>query len=367
VNVAVHTDQLWSAVPGGIGTYIRELVTALAALEAPPDLVLFHARFPGANPWDPGLPEVEVPGTPRSLYPQWNLFGRPTLPEALGEADVVHAPLPAAVPPVRPDQALVVTVHDLAFLRFPRMFPARWRWLYRAGLRATARRANAVIVPSRATAEDLLGRTSVDPSIVHVVPEAATLHRFEADPAGVMARLGISAPYILAVGTVEPRKNLVRLIRAYRHLARRSLPHTLVIAGPIGWGAEPVLREAASNGPGRVVVTGRLTDEELDAAYRGAWCAAYLSVCEGFGLPVLEAMARGIPVIASNRSSVPEVAGDAAVLVDPGSVSAIAGALEDVCRDDRLATDLSSKGMERSRQFTWEEAARRTRAVYEKA
>ncbi|HXF36570.1 MAG TPA: glycosyltransferase family 1 protein [Actinomycetota bacterium] len=364
-SVAIHVDQLFSKAPGGIGTYVRELVPALRRVEPGLEVVAFHAAFDAApEPWLAGLPVERLPGRIRRLYPLWDLLGRPPLPERLRGLDVVHAPNPAAVPPAGPGQRLVVTVHDLAFLRYPRAFPRPWRLLYRAGLRAAVRRADAILTPSRHTAEDLVERTRVAPERVHVVPLAAALPPAAVDTDAVLDRLKIPRPYLLYVGTLEPRKNLVRLVRAYRRAAAEGFPHALVLAGPLGWHAHALHRELALRGRGEVLLTGPVGGEALDALYRGADLFVYPSLYEGFGLPVLEAMARGIPVIASASSSIPEVAGDAALLVDPRSVRELARALVEVLADRETAERLALRGRARAERFSWEETARGTLRAY---
>ncbi|GIU99269.1 MAG: hypothetical protein KatS3mg014_0885 [Actinomycetota bacterium] len=271
--VAIHVDQLWFAAPGGIGTYVRHLVPALARSDPELRIVPFRARFSDREPpepWLAGYRVEELRWSIRALYPAWDLLGRPSLPPSLRAVELVHATNHAAIPPRAPGQRLVATVHDLAFLRFPRMFPPTWRALYRLGLRAAVRRADAILTPSRATAEDLVARTRVDPGRVHVTPLAAVLPEGEREIDRVLQRLRIRAPYVLYVGTLEPRKNLVRLVRAYRRIAGGDLPHALVLAGPLGWGHEPLLREIALPGPGEIALTGPLPEEDLDALYRGA-------------------------------------------------------------------------------------------------
>src|SRR5438105_1260174 len=169
-SVAFHVDQLFYPVPGGIGTYIRRLVPALAVQDPAAEIKLFHARFPDAAPerWTRRFWVEELPRGIRLLYPRWNLSARPALPHALASLDVLHAPSPVSVPPAGSRQKLVVAVHDLAFLVAPQHFPRDWRTMFRLGLRATVRRADAIITPSRNTAEDLLTRTKVDPSKVPV-------------------------------------------------------------------------------------------------------------------------------------------------------------------------------------------------------
>jgi glycosyltransferase involved in cell wall biosynthesis len=263
----------------------------------------------------------------------------------------------------------VVTVHDLAFERYPELFPRSWRWLYRSGLRALVKRADAILTPSRATADDVIARTSADADRVHVVPLAASLPSMPSSggsPAQAADRLGIVEPYVLFVGTLEPRKNLVRLVRAYRKAVGAALPHALVLAGPVGWKSEALEAELALGGPGRVVRTGPLDGPDLDALYRRAAAFVYPSLFEGFGLPVLEAIGRGAPTIASDIPPIREVAGDAALLVEPRSEEDLASAMERVLTDDALAADLRRKGPIRASGFSWNATAEGTLAVYRK-
>jgi glycosyltransferase involved in cell wall biosynthesis len=369
VRVAAHVDQLFFNVPGGVGTYIRNLVPALAGRDPSLEVTLFHARFASprpSEPWMDRFAEAELPGSIRNLYPRWNLTARPALPAAIRSADLVHAMSASAVPPTAHGQRLVVTVHDLAFDRYPKLFPRAWRTVYRLGLRAAVRRADAIVTPSRSTAEDVRSRTNIDPRKLHVIPEAATLPAGQVDVGEALARLKVRTPYVLFVGTIEPRKNLVRLVRAYRRVAATGVPHALVLAGPLGWHHEGLMRELALEGPGEIAMTGALAADDLDAIYRAADAFVYPSVYEGFGLPVLEAMGRGVPVVASTTSALPEVTGDAALGVNPRSVREIAAAIASLVGDVALAERLAAAGRLQAERFSWDRTARMTLEVYER-
>jgi glycosyltransferase involved in cell wall biosynthesis len=368
MKVALQIDQLFLNAPGGIGTYIRNLVPAMARRDPSLEMTLFHPRFESPEPPEPWIadyPTIQLRGTMRSLYPRWNVVGRPPLPAPLASTDVVHVTNHAGIAPSGQGQRLVVTVHDLAFDILPGAFPPRWRVVYRLGLRAAVRRADAIVTPSRNTAEDVLSRTGVDPRKLHVVPLAASLPTGTLPSDEVLARLKIRGPYILFVGTLEPRKNLVRLVRAYRRIAAEGFPHSLVLVGPLGWHHDALMRELALQGPGEIVMTGEISPDELDAVYRAADAFAYPSLYEGFGLPVLEALVRGIPTVASNTSAVPEVSGDAAIGVDPRSVRSIAQALSSLVSDVGLADRMAARARAQAERFSWDETARLTLQVYE--
>jgi glycosyltransferase involved in cell wall biosynthesis len=267
------------------------------------------------------------------------------------EADLVHAPS-LAVPPARA-LPLVVTVHDLAFLTHPDCFPRWGRSFHEQGLALTREEAAAVVVPSAATAADVVEMGGVDKERVHVVPHGVTLGR-DAAPAGVaarLARLGVAgeeaAPYLLFVGTLEPRKGLDVLLAAHA-LLRKSHPNLrLVVAGPKGWGPAPDLDR-----PG-VLAAGQVDEAELDALYRGAVLLAVPSLTEGFGLPALEAMSRSCPVVVSEAGALPEVVGGAGVLVPVGDAEALAAAAGALLVDPELRMEMAEASRRRAGEFTW--------------
>jgi glycosyltransferase involved in cell wall biosynthesis len=371
VKVAFHADQLSFSAPGGIGTYVRELLDTFAEIADGPELLAITTDIAAAGNTDPlrtrhPIEEVRVKGSIRRLYPSWDLFGKPALPRAAEACDVVHATNHAAVPPAAPTQALIVTVHDLAFDMFPAMFPRTWRWLYRLGVRAAARRATSILVPSEATSLDLQDRYAVSADRIVVTPLAASSAAGDVDVDAVLERLGVPKPYVLCPATLEARKNQTRLVRAYRQVAP-DVPHALVLAGPAGWRSGDLAAELQRPGRGRIVRTGRLDPLELDAVMQGADVVAYPSLYEGFGLPIVEAMQRGVPVVTSTAPACAETAGGAALLVDPDDVGGLAEAIARVLTDPALRDELVAKGRERAASFSWAATARATLDAYRAA
>lgn len=269
-----------------------------------------------------------------------------------------------------PDRVVPI-VHDLAFRHFPESAPhidERWRRRFAATLAVSP----AIVVPSAATAKDLLDAFAVDETRVHVVHHGVEAEAFAPIPqAGIDAvrrRYGIPGGYVLFVGGIEPRKNLESLVRAFAESDAQGL--ALVIAGgPVRWFPEAterldaVIEQLPPSVQERIVRTGYVNDRDKLALLSGATLLAYPSLYEGFGFPVLEAFAAGVPVMTSNVSSLPEVAGEAALLVDPADVHAIAKALSELVGDADLRAVLSAAGVARASRFTWEATARATAGV----
>jgi glycosyltransferase involved in cell wall biosynthesis len=270
--------------------------------------------------------------------------------------------------PPRGPWALVTTVHDLVPLRFPALVPARHRWAVRCLLGGALRRAARVIAVSEATRAELLARYRLPAARVAVVPEAAA-SQFTPPTApavaAVRARYGLAHPYVLFVGFLEPKKNLGTLLEAVARLRRRGAwgGTELVIVGAPGWGADPAARAQALGLEGTVRLLGPVPDADLPALYAGALAFAFPSLWEGFGLPVLEAMASGAPVAASNRGALPEITAGAALLAEP-EPEAFAEALGELVGDAALRERLRSAGLARAAAFSWERTARETLAIY---
>jgi glycosyltransferase involved in cell wall biosynthesis len=350
---------------GGIARYTVQLSRALHALARGLELVAIRSRQPRVTP-----PELIATETRTVRTPPHHRFERYTLPWELRgtHLDVLHSP--DFIAPRAAGWRSVVTVHDLAFLRMPHILTSDSRRYYGQVHRAV-REANAVIAVSEATACDLRELTPVDPARVHVVYEAAdpTLAPMPRDEAAaqVHARWGVEGPFVLFVGTLEPRKNVPVLLEAFG-LIRREFPARLVLAGGTGWLAHDVFatvqKLALDDG---VVFLGDVPPAELRPLYCAAEVLALPSLYEGFGLTALEAMACGTPVVVSNAGSLPEIVGDAGVIVHPDDPNDVAHGIGWVLGNPQFRDVLVQRGLARAACFSWDRAARETLAVYERA
>ena len=341
MRILVVAEQLRRPVEGGIGTYARGLLRGLAPFGE--DVTLWASRAPGGGP-DPlaALGRVVTSPLPApALVRAWDrgLFRPP------GHPDVVHATSFAMPPAGRAPMS--VMVHDLAWRHFPDAYPDRGRRWHEAALARALLRGRLLIVPSATVADDLLAAGAPRDKVEVVEEGCDHLAAPDDDAAGaLLARLGVTGDFLLTVSTLEPRKNLPRLLAAYDTVRDRLPP--MVVVGPAGWGPE------VRQGPG-VVLAGLVTGGTLTSLYRRARVMAYVPLREGFGLPVVEAMSCGAPVVAS---AVPS-AGGAALEVDPFDVDAIAGALVRAATDDARRAELVAAGHARTGGLTWDQAARR--------
>lgn len=353
VDVLLVVEHLRRSMSAGISTYTLGLLQGLAALgDAAPHVTLHASRAPRSGP-DPldthGHPVVTSPLPGPLLTRAWD---RGLAPAPATNADVLHS-TSLAFPPLAKAPPSSVMVHDTAWRDIPDAYPPRGRKWHEAALQRAIVHARHLLVPAQVAADALVAAGA--PAAKVVVIEEGADHLPPADLDGaqrVLDRLGVREGFLLTVGTLQPRKNLRRLLEAYA-LARHELPEPwpLVVVGAAGWGDAIPEREV----PHGVLLAGEVRGAELAGLYRKARCLAFVPLVEGFGLPPLEAMRECTPVVAS---PVPSVAGTGAALeVDPRDVKAIAAALVRASSDDRLRSELVTGGLQRSGELTWKAVA----------
>lgn len=363
LTIAIDASRTTAAQRTGTENYALQLIRSLLALDAPHRFRLYFRDTPAPDLL-PDQPNVE-----RHMIPAPRLWTHLRFAAALWRArpDVTFVPahtLPLAFP-----GPAVVTVHDLGYIYFPEAHTGFSRRYLDWTTRYSARRATRIIADSLATARDLSAHYGVSQNRIAVVyPGVDTALARVTDPArlaSVRARYKLPDVYLLFVGTLQPRKNVARLVRSFARWRRESgrADVGLVLAGQQGWLFDPRWTEGVEG----VHLTGYVDDADVAALYSGALALLFPSLHEGFGFPVLEAMRCETPVITSNTSSLPEVAGEAALLVNPRDEAAIAQAIERVVRDAALRTTLIARGAEQVARFSWPRAAEQTLHVLEQA
>jgi len=372
MNVAYFSNHFVESEGHGIARYVRQLYEAIHDLRS--DIRLMPVS---------SLSEEKIQNITRlkeksnlKLLPwgrymtalSWGFLKRPYLEHWLGNAfDLVHAP--ALGYPVPTKKPYLVTVHDIGPLTRPELFSKRSvRWM-KLGFDHMVKRAAGIVCVSQATADEVLSRTGKQlGDRLHVIHEGIDPLFFdEPDRKCLEGLLGLppeGTPFCLAAGAISPRKNVLRVVQAMEKL-KDDLPHHVCLVGGAGWDAREVFdRFRDSPITDRIHHLGYVSDAQLHAMYSLADVFVYPSLFEGFGLPVLEAMASGCPVVTSNISSLPEVTGDAAVLVDPYDVQVIAEAIFEICSNSSFATQLSELGKKRAKKFTWNQCAEQVAQTY---
>jgi len=364
VRIAIDASTI--STQGGPRTYVLGLVEALLKLDQENSYTIFYndpchlGRFPGAR-------EIVLPGK-SPLARLWREHILLPMACRRERIDLLHCPK-SAIPYVSPCP-VVVTLHDLIPIKYPETekFSARIYW--RLQIPIAARRSSYVITDSEHARREIMDDFGVPAERISAIMlgfDPAMLRKPDiALTNDVMSRYNLPDDYILYVGTIQPRKNLSTLIEAFHLLKQsRNIPHKLVIVGRKGWLYDTLFARIRELGlDDEILFTGFVPDEELPSIYSRAAVFAYLSLFEGFGLPPLEAMACGVPVITSDTTSLPEVVGDAGIALPPTDVPRVRDALGTVLGDSNLRATMRQKGVERSRRFSWEAAARETLAVY---
>lgn len=370
LNVAYFSNQFATAQGHGITRYAHEMYKGLRKLD---DLAIRPVAA-----WSSLSPEkraamqaetgLELIKLGRRLTPlAWHYLDMPPIERLIGgPVDVVHAvSLGYAIATRKP---YVVTVHDLGPLTHPEYFTNTKPWIMEKSLRQAEARADAIVCVSQSTADEVEGYLGAHVSDrIRVIKEGVSPEFFAPGDMGCLAGLDLppdDVPVILTAGKISPRKNVQGVLRALK-LVQDKIDHHLVLVGGAGWETEAVLRELDDGTlMNRVHLLDYVTDDQLRALYRRASLYIHPSLYEGFGLTVLEAMASGVPVITSNTSSLPEVAGDAGLLVNPASDTEIAQAIHSICTDTSLSKAKIAQGLARAEQFSWDECARELRDVF---
>ena len=371
----------------GIGRYTRELVRALAELDRGHDYVLFAAmgrqrqearskrqeagskRQEPDTAWRSNFQMRSVPLSDRALAILWHRLQLPLWVEFVtGPVDIFHSP-DFVLPPVRRAKTLV-TVHDLSFIRYPQCADANLRAYLNKVVPRSVHRADLVLADSQSTKDDLIELLGVEPARIEVVyPGVEQRFRPIEDQAlleGVRKLYNLPPRFVLGLGTLQPRKNFTQLIEAFADSRFAICDLHLVIAGGKGWLYEGIFATVERLGlEDKVIFPGFVADEHLPALYNLADLFVFPSLYEGFGLPPLEAMSCGTPVITSDASSLPEVVGEAGPMVEATDVEALAKAMKQILEDSTLREGMVIKGLEQARQFTWEKAAAKLLSLYE--
>lgn len=361
MRIAIDARTATQHFPG-IGRYVANLTRSLVEIVPEVDLSLLHDPLASARGFPlPDAPRIACAASPFSIRQQWIV---PALLRPL-QVDVYHSPY--YLMPYRPGAPTALTCYDTLPLVYPQYFSAMQRVIYRLAHTIALRTARVVLAISEATRVDLTRFFRISPDRIRVTPLAADSHLQPPSPGAIeAARRKYSLPdtYALYLGINKPHKNLVRLVKAWRSL---DAAHNakLIIAGY--WDArypqvKAMVEEASLKN--EIIFLGPIAEADLPALYGGATLFVFPSLYEGFGLPVLEAMACGTPVACSDVSSLPEVAGDAGLLFDPLSIESIADAIARALRDADLRADLRQRGLARASQFTWQRVAQQTIEAY---
>lgn len=365
MRIGMEAERANLPNPTGVERYATKLIQGLAKIDHENEYVLYFRTTPTA--WFYDLPKnfklrvIPFPKFWTQIRISWEMLTHPV--------DVLMI-LASAMPIIHPKKT-VVTVHDIAYEMFPKAFTPFMLKYLQWSTRFAVKHAAKVVSVSQSTKDDVVKIYKADPNKIQVIHLGFDQNFYgqqnytEAQP--VLDKWGIVyQKYLLFLGTLQPRKNILLLIEAFELLRKKyHIEEKLVIVGSKGWLWEPIYKKIQSVTDGSIKYLEYLSDDELKTVIAGARLLTLPALYEGFGLPPLEAMASGVPVVVSNVSSLPEVVGDAGKLIDPNSVESIAAGLLEVLTDKNTRAQMIQKGLEQSKKFTWEECAKKTLALIE--
>lgn len=368
----MFSDAVIQSRGTGLARYAREIRNGLLKRPEIESVRIASAYGDPENPEHQSigreLDMTFIPGGRRRTALRWTFLDRPPMEKYLGEVDIIH--VTELGYPLSTRKPLVVTVHDIGPISHPRLFGKSHPWLMARALKRVAKQADAIISGAEAAADEVrkfLKNDGLPITVIHhgvaqafkIKPAPALLEKIPGMPPP-------GTPYFFFVGSLNPRKNMLRILDAFE-IAAREIPHHMVAAGQVGWDHQSTLnRFETSRIRERIHWIGNPEDPEMAALYSGATALVFPSLFEGFGLPVIEAMACGCPVITSNRSTLPEAAGGAAILVDPENTREIARAMTDLAGDQAARASMIEKGREHAARFTWERSVEGVIKVYQR-
>lgn len=368
MKIAVHGSHLCQEREDGNQTYILNLFRAIREIDIENEYIFYYNK--------PSKKKVEAPNFKHKVNQAKFMWTQRVFPFLLrrDKPDVLFMPIQMLPFFKSKNQKSVVTIHDLAFLLYPETFPAKDAFLHRLYVREAITKADHLIAITEATKQDIIKFYNIDPAKITVIYHGVDKQRFRLMQKGeeylvkeVKLKYNITKPYLLYIGNVQPRKNIQGLIKAYQQL-RSNTKHDyqLVVAGAKAWLVEEVMKEIGENYREDIIFTGRFDDAELTPLLWGADLFVLPSFYEGFGLPILEAMACGVPTVVSNTPSLVEVGGEASLSFDAHSIDDIAKVLDNIVSNSKLREKMRKLGLKRVSQFSWNRCANETIEIIKK-
>ncbi len=364
MRIGINADVLDRSF-GGISKYTHNLIKNLLRVDKKNEYVLIHNRK-NSNPLYNLGEEIILPGYPVKDTIK-NLFLYPNLVKK-EKLDIIHDTNQVGPFLFKLRAKTVQTIHDLTALKYPHLHKSYVAFGHGFLLPRIIKNVDHFVADSQSTKDDIIKHLHVSENKIDVAYAGIDdSYRVLRNTEKVLRKYKIDYPFLLHVGVIEPRKNLVRLVRVFNQLRKVNKKYKLVLVGPRGWKSRKVFETIKKyNLQKHIIFIGKVPEPDLPLFYNSADFSVYSSIYEGFGMPVVEAMACGCPVITSNISSLPEIAGNAAILVNPFSAKSIFSAMQTLIEDESLRKKLSKRGLEQSKKFSWEKCAKQTLNVYEK-